>query len=365
MDNIRSPSGNPVKQEHLTQEWVESHKSLALDEATVGADCGLASRLYLLCQSTLRQFYLAGRHTLSREERACLREELGKFYLWGEAFAEGQLDKALEYSEDVQREVLDSLGSVGTTLVNTCSPPTPTADPILPDKTRQELSYLVEQAKCIAKSKAPGAGEYDGDESSENDTDEEDFVKSIHDGFLLRDLTKHNRWLGELSPILEQNLSRVRLHERKAMYPPIVPFAVSRPALTYVGLVRDKFKSAGQKLVERLGEANWQRHIKIREQLDPALPQSEHPATSALKDLVAHSVFRPYSAFHDSGIGTSLPAVTAYAPSHTSFRSSASEGVRGAIRVPPTPAEVGTWQPFQCFVCKMTLSTIRNRVDWK
>lgn len=72
-----------------------------------------------------------------------------------------------------------------------------------------------------------------------------------------------------------------------------------------------------------------------------------------------------YPAFHDSGIGTSVPAHTQYAESHTAFNSSITEREEGRLRVPREPAEVDAGIPFQCCLCGDILSSIRNRVDWK
>lgn len=80
---------------------------------------------------------------------------------------------------------------------------------------------------------------------------------------------------------------------------------------------------------------------------------------------IAKSVFRPHSAFHDSGIGTSNPAQTQYTPSHTSFQSSNTEGEHKSLRVPATPLEVHDGIPFECFICKSFLTNIKTRVDWK
>lgn len=46
-----------------------------------------------------------------------LREELTKLYLWGESFGPGELDIALEYSDDTRYSVLDTLGDVGRLLL--------------------------------------------------------------------------------------------------------------------------------------------------------------------------------------------------------------------------------------------------------
>ncbi len=49
---------------------------------------------------------------------SALKEEFGKLYLWGEAFRNGKLDRALQYSDDVLVNVLDSLGDIGELLLH-------------------------------------------------------------------------------------------------------------------------------------------------------------------------------------------------------------------------------------------------------
>ena len=135
--------------------------------------------------------------------------------------------------------------------------------------------------------------------------------------------------------------------------------------MIYVALVREKFQQAHYKLVERLGEANWQRHRSVREKMDDTEQSSEATTKLARESGIASSVFRPYSEFHDSGIGTTVPAQTEYAQSHTSFQSSNTEGEQLSQRVPKEPPEVGAGKPFQCFLCRCIISNVRNRVDWK
>ena len=46
-----------------------------------------------------------------------LKDELGKLYLWGQAFGDDKLDRALEYSDEVRGNVLESLGDIGRLLL--------------------------------------------------------------------------------------------------------------------------------------------------------------------------------------------------------------------------------------------------------
>jgi hypothetical protein len=136
-------------------------------------------------------------------------------------------------------------------------------------------------------------------------------------------------------------------------------FEVSGPAKVYVSNILDKFPSADIRLIERLGEANWQRHVIIRNKQD-----QEEPGRFILQ-RTAKSIFHPALTFHDSGIASSLPVVSAYAPSLLSFVSRVDDADNKYFRVPPTPKEVLEGKPFECFICRRTISTLKSRADWK
>ena len=66
-------------------------------------DQGLATRLYLLSRESLRQICRQNRSIPRlKSSLSALKEELGRLYLWGEAFENGNLDKVLEQSEDLR-----------------------------------------------------------------------------------------------------------------------------------------------------------------------------------------------------------------------------------------------------------------------
>ena len=139
-------------------------------------------------------------------------------------------------------------------------------------------------------------------------------------------------------------------------------FQVSEPARPFVSQVYDKFRDADRKLVERLGEANWQRFMRIRERE----ATQQQPSSTPVE--IARSVFKPISNFHDSGLGPSLASVSVYAQSfasHSSFLSTQSAPQKGSFRVPSTPAEVAEGKPFVCSLCGRRQTNIHSRIDWK
>ena len=237
--------------------------------------------------------------------------------------------------------------------------PTATVESAAIPKQLQDLKRLTGQNKSFISGKGSKA-------LAESGEDEEEYAPSedrVSDGDpeLAEDLQFHIACLVDLGSTLEQSLLCTGKDRVRSFQVAPVPFRVSDAAKVYVSLVRDKFRKAGGPLVERLGEANWRRHVKIRAQMKDISNrvkeeyEREDPCSS----------FIPYSAFHDSGIGTSVPPQTQYALSHTSSNSSDTEIEEGRLRVPLEPVEVGTGKPFQCYLCGDLLSSIRNRVDWK
>ena len=223
----------------------------------------------------------------------------------------------------------------------------------------RDLRILTEQAKSIVSKNVDQA-------SSEGSEDEEEYGVSKDEvpngeNNIAGELQFHISCLVDLGFTLEKSLlctetSRVRSSETTPL-----PFHISDAASVYISIIRDKFKDAEAQLIERLGEANWQRHVNVRMRMANVI--GDFKEEYIREDPC--STFRPYSAFKDSGIGPSAPTQSQNAPSHRSFVSSVSEKEGGRLRVPREPVEVGAGRPFQCYLCGELLSSIRNRGDWK
>lgn len=196
---------------------------------------------------------------------------------------------------------------------------------------------------------------YDGE-----DSDGEVFsVKPHHDRAL--DIGKQLKFrtedLMDLLPTLEHNIALVESAHRNSSVPAVTPFMISTPAHTYVSVLRDKYSNADEDLIERLGEANWQRHVFVRRKMKLIADWPTHEPTNIFEGNA--------TMFHDSGIGTTVSGPSQYAASHTSFISSLAEGGKSSMRVPPTPKEITAGESFCCSFCGSLQSELRNRVDWK
>ena len=104
----------------------------------------------------------------------------------------------------------------------------------------------------------------------------------------------------------------------------------------------------------RLGEANWQKHVNVQLRMDDMRNGVEG-------EYMREDPCTTFLVFHESRIATSVPAQT---QSHTSLVWSVCER-EGQLRVPREPVEVGPGKSFQCYSCGKSLSSIRNRDDWK
>ena len=125
----------------------------------------------------------------------------------------------------------------------------------------EELALVVPRAGLSSTSDQPAREDASDDKKLQSSASSEeepvsipknpgtDVFKSVHD--LVDQLL-------ELVPALRQFHSHLQLtnraHATKAQ-----EFCVSQAALPFVRSVADRFKNAGQRLAERLGEANWQR----------------------------------------------------------------------------------------------------------
>lgn len=215
--------------------------------------------------------------------------------------------------------------------------------------------------------------DFDGKE----EIDDETWAMTDYDSFsdAISSLKVYVDCLMDLLPSMENTLSLIGEKDFSNKTASRLAFQVSGPARSYVLRVYDKFEKANTRLVERLGEANWQRHVSLRMNHRPnmhALPEAlEELIDETVEEVVEEapkSVFVPVSLFQDSRLGSTLPAYSSYTAtvaSHSSFVSSLEDGENGELRVPPTPKEVFDEMPFDCTICGHTLNKIKSRIDWK
>ena len=100
------------------QQWLESDTSDGIEERGTSAENenhqGFAARLYHLCLYALKYIQKEEHVKSSGSHRSVsFRECLVALYLWGDSFSTGELDKALDQSDDMKESVLEQLARIG------------------------------------------------------------------------------------------------------------------------------------------------------------------------------------------------------------------------------------------------------------
>lgn len=215
-----------------------------------------------------------------------------------------------------------------------------------------ELILLNEKARLM------NSENYDSD--LESTCSDEDVMGGQSFNFsFVQDIASFSECLMDLLPGLERS-SKVHQQTPMLCIDPSTAFQVSEPASPFVSLVLERFRKASPRLAQRLGEANWQRYVRIRAQTGAI-----HEDDARLDSVTPISVFNPVSLVRDPRLGTTVSACSTYAMSTTSHTSSVSSLVDidgGSLRVPD---EVAFGRPFTCAICSHKLYNIKSRFDWK
>ncbi len=234
----------------------------------------------------------------------------------------------------------------------------------------EDLDVLIERAEFLAcrddETTSDDGLDQDLDRTPRWDSD----VTLEAQQSLCTEMSSYISCLMELVPTLEEALATTKdYHDMKQEVPAAI-LQVSGPAQPFILLIHDKFRRAELSLVRRLGEANWVRSGRMRN--SPAASTCFHDESGELPEVLRrnypaasvapNSLLASESIFHDSGLGTSIPAKSQYA---ASFASPLSQETGGSAKVPPTPKEVFAGEPFRCQLCQNTLLAVKSRADWK
>lgn len=117
--------------ESLLEEWIDGpyiHASAALRlPKTTRSDPikdGITWRLWELCLSlltTLRPLFLDGTPNVDASSIAHWKDLLATFFVWGDGFRNGQLDLALQDSDDLKHTTLPDLVAIAVVLKTSTS----------------------------------------------------------------------------------------------------------------------------------------------------------------------------------------------------------------------------------------------------
>ncbi|OKP15161.1 hypothetical protein PENSUB_2203 [Penicillium subrubescens] len=346
-----------------------------IDHSTQDPNVGFVETLYQTCSAALIYLWKSQfRSNPSTLHKRTLQRDVESLRLWAENFPSEHLDEILGESSDLKINVLENLTGIGKILVPYFVDCEETRKGRRKEKNltttlTQELETQLEKAMLTL------SAEERSDSSSDDEISDDSSSPTERQENRLGRLHCYISCLVDLAPVIEKNVSCLYRKVETQPLPTENMFRLSHEAQPYAMRIRDRsvpsrrlrsimnaymtdrFVNASIHLIERLAEANWERSIRIRAQ------QEEGEGLLAVRD--AQTFFKPYSIFHDSGIGSSIPTVSQYAAtvaSHTSFLSIAGEDAHGRPRVPPLSQEYT--RPFECDYCGRTVS-MRNRIEWK
>jgi hypothetical protein len=226
---------------------------------------------------------------------------------------------------------------------------------------------------------------FSGSAKSSTSSDIEDFIE---------DLKMFNDCFMDLVPILENPAKTSGLEEkpfisREGLDP------VTEAARTYITNIIDKFPSIEGSFAQRLGEANWQRHERLREKLSSILQEEiEWEDASSVNDEKMYAGYEAQTAHfpiqsettkssysgpslwdrksnQDSNFGriesTYAVLIPNVPPSMTSFASSIGDADTNKIRrhIPKLPDNHNWGSPFRCSVCGDMTQNVKNYAEWK
>ncbi|KAL5330466.1 hypothetical protein ACEPPN_003994 [Leptodophora sp. 'Broadleaf-Isolate-01'] len=341
----------------IHRSWKEGHN----EGTATGFLFGFYEHLLKLLSTTTP---VASRAILSmrKVDIRLLKEAIGSFFVWGDGFRDGSLELIAENSDDLKELVIASFITMSRVLLSRLVPIclpfalAPEKDEIL--SLVDELEVLMDKARIMTDE-----SDYDSDESAFSNTDDPAWNdEKASEGVSL--LVASVKGLTDTVPSMERTLSYIAKWQKDQQAVACIDFQISGPARIYARKVHGQYSKANTRLVERLGEANWQRHTALR-----SGRLSEEQATATITGAgVPKSLFTPASMLHDSGLGSSVGLQTNYAAtavSHSSFISNITGAEKGRLRVPSTPKQVIDGISFTCEFCGNLLRGIKNRVDWK
>ncbi|KAL2849695.1 hypothetical protein BJX68DRAFT_267011 [Aspergillus pseudodeflectus] len=350
------------KRDHLDVSSELVNSWLGSSHSNTDPNFGFIESLYHTCSSTLQQTWrLKSYLSVTDAQQIVLRNDVAQLSLWEENFPSARLDTILSYSNYLRIEVLENLYRIGKILVQYChriSAQFQSDQAALPQNI-DDFNTLLDKAAGIISEK----------ETSELSTDSD--TDSVCSSSTEAECNQHGRLhcyitcLMELGPAIERQMANIQFKLDQQALPQLSHFSLSENAQPFAIRIKDRFKDAKVSLVERLAEASWERSVRMMTHADE-VSEGEQATSSVAITAPAMTLFKPFSMFHDSGLGTSAPArsqYTATVASHSSFLSVSGEEGEGRPRLPPLPVEGRNGQTFQCPFCAKFIFC-KSRIEW-
>ncbi|KAH8722236.1 hypothetical protein BGZ61DRAFT_516337 [Ilyonectria robusta] len=352
------------KFEDRVEEWQRN-----LPAAPLPDDLGIAARVYLACSKLYKSILqrLVSRADIGKPLYRNIERSFSTLVLWAKTHEapNGTLDRALLQSSDLRALTLGFLVDISQILTQRLVG----ASGLLLDdgitllsKTTHDLAR--EGLRLIL---TDDQDEYNA-ENSYNSPPEDSLER------IASNLRSNVECLVDLGPLIEDlQVEEPGIIDNR---PEPETFHLScHEALSYCGMIRDRFRKLPLTLVERLGEANAQRAAMIQERRDAPQMKDEQIIEDIEESLFSESAPRftattkstlnSGSVFDSASINQTAPNDTASRATFASFSTTLSTIDRGLPRIPPLPEGASEGKPFDCLTCSNQLNGITSRPAWK
>lgn len=291
-----------------------------------------------------------------------LNRSYGRLKIWSveNGIVDGKLDATLAASRDLQRDTRKYIVGISRTLTESkyiyTIPPhitleqQLTAPSGLTNFVDISLGEAGNKSISVIRSLTEAVTEGESDNSSDSGFSDSN-PDSIND--FLEDLKVDTTCLLDLEPLLCSPILRKDLEPAAVLDTTRIRWNPHQP---YSDKISVRFPKAPEELVTRLGKANYERYSRCqRQKTRNNLGGTPSDQTASAKPESANSKY------HDSGIGSSLPAsASAYAETIMSYGTG--EGTK--VRVPPLSARAKEGLPFSCLACGKWLKIVTDTA-WK
>jgi hypothetical protein len=330
------------------REWQQNQHHLGSQSEDRSVAARLCDGILDVFQEVIRKLLQAHHaEAVPKPIRISLERARGLIALWSDGYGiqDGRLDDVLAQSSSIRRSTLKILSSIASTLLNRLIP--------LAQISSDKLDVLTVQ---LAATNAESAYKSDCSDTSSDgfsDAGPDDSIAEVAE-----DLKTDAQCLMELDPLFRDPVLDLALHKQKHVQDlKAIDWA---PEKAYCDKVQQRFPKAEALLVERLGQANWARYLRCQEMRDSPIEVGAQPLQASAADKGDDGTVAANSRYHDSGLGTSLPAASSYAETVMTY--GAGDGQK--IRIPPLSDEAKKGTPFPCLACGGWVQ-ITNNSAWK
>ncbi|KAI0411103.1 hypothetical protein F5X98DRAFT_64653 [Xylaria grammica] len=287
--------------------------------------------------------------------RISLQRSFSRLIMWsnGYGIADGLMDEVFAKSRSLRCSVIHLLASIATTLTDRLL-----LLQVVPSKLIQEIpQHTLNEIRLLT-----AEGLVEGDESDDGASLRDDSSDSDSDDLaeVALDLETDTICLVEMDPVLKSPvLDTSHDKEKGAHYSSLLMWS---PHQSYCERIESRFPQAENRLVLRLGRANYERFMRCRKMREAQEERDAVPESMESVPLVLTQAKTVYgsSNFHDSALGSSLPTTSSYAETIMSY--GGKDG--NHTRIPPLPVEGRAGQPFTCIACGRSVLAPNNSA-WK